>query len=83
MSKTKPKVISQDDFEAQLQSTPQVFDAVTLGISAKKDGGFNIIQTKVDSKTLEAGEVTVIDTAENKLEAVEKFKINVVRLGVI
>lgn len=85
MSKNKPKtgpVQSQEDFEAELKSEPQVFDAKTLGISPSKEG-FNIVLVKVDSKGLEAGEVEVIDTATTKFEAIEKFKINAIRLGVI
>lgn len=83
MSKGKVKVVSQDDFESELKSETQVFDSVTLGISPRKEGGYNVISVKVDSKGLEAGEVTIIDTAEHKFEAIEKFKIAVVRQGVI
>lgn len=74
--------VSQDEFEAELQSTPQVFDTVTLGI-AKTASGYNILKVSVDSKGLEAGEVEVLDTAESKWEANEKFKINVIKQGIL
>lgn len=83
MSKKTSAPISQEDFEAELQSVRQVFDAVTVGIAPKVGGGFNILKVSVDSKGLEAGVVEVIDTAEHKAEANEKFKINVVKLGVL
>jgi len=79
----KIKVVSQDDFEAELKSTPQVFDATGLGITLKEGGGFNIVSITLDSKGLKAGEVVVIDTAESKYEAIEKFKIKAIRLKVI
>lgn len=80
--KTKTEVVSSDDFEAALKSEPQVFDSVTLGV-VKTDIGYSIIKVLIDSKTLETGEVEVIDTAESKAEANEKFKINVIRLKVM
>lgn len=84
MAKTKTIApISQEDFEAELQSTPQVFDSVLLGISPRKEGGYNITKATLDSKSLEIGEVVVLDTAETKWEANEKFKINVIKQGVI
>lgn len=78
----KKEVQTQDGFEAELKGEPKVFDAVTIGIS-KTATGFNIIKVTVDSKGLEAGEVEVLDTAESKVEANEKFKINVVRQGIL
>ena len=83
MTKKTKVPVSQEDFEAELQSTPKVFDVVTLGISPKEGGGFNIIKVLVTSKGLEAGNVEVLDTAEDKFEAIEKFKINVVKQGVL
>lgn len=81
--KTKaPVVQSQDDFEAELQSTPKVYDTITLGI-AKTEKGFNILKVSVDSKGLEAGEVEILDTAESKWEANEKFKIAVIKQGIL
>lgn len=80
--KKKTEVISQDEFEAALKSEPQVFDAVTLGI-VKTETGYSILKVSVDSKGLEAGEVEVIDTADSRAEANEKFKINVIKLRVM
>lgn len=79
--KNKPQ--TQDDFESALQSTPQVFDSVTLGIAPRKEGGYNIVKISLDPRGLEAGEVEIIDTAEGKFEANEKFKINVIKLGIL
>lgn len=81
-SKVKAPV-SSDDFEAALKSEAQVFDSVAVGVIPRKEGGFNIVKIAVDSKGLEAGELTVLDTAETKWEATEKFKIYVVKQGVI
>jgi len=84
MSKNKPKTpISQEDFEAELKSEPKVFDALTLGMSPKDGGGYNIVTVSVASKGLQIGELKVIDTAESKSEAIEKFKLNAIRLKVI
>lgn len=79
MSKKKD---TQQDFEAELKGEPQVFDTVTIGI-AKTAVGYSILKVSVDSKGLEAGEVVVLDTAESKAEANEKFKINVVKQGIL
>lgn len=81
MSKNKKQ--SNDDFEAALKSEPQVFDGVAVTILKKAEGGYNIVKVALDSKSLEAGEVTLIDAADNKYEAIEKFKLNVVREGII
>lgn len=85
MSKNKKPAApqSQEDFESALKSEVQVFDSVAVGVIPRKEGGFNIIKITVDSKGLEAGEVIVLDTAETKWEATEKFKIYVVKQGVI
>ena len=83
MAKTKTTPIAtQSDFESELKSEPQVFDAVTIGI-AKTPAGYSILKVTVDSKGLEAGEVEVLDTADSKVEANEKFKINVIRQGIL
>lgn len=79
MSPKSKKPITNDDFESALKGEPQVFDSITLGIAPRKEGGFNIVKISLDSKGLEAGEVEVIDTAESKWEANEKFKINVIK----
>lgn len=83
MNKPKNKVVSSDEFESALKSEVQVFDSVAVGILPRKEGGYNIIKVTVDSKGLEAGEVLVLDTAESRYEANEKFKIYVVKQGVI
>lgn len=74
---------SQEDFEAELKGEPQVFDSLALGVIPKKGGGFNLVKIAIDSKGLEAGELEVIDTATDRSEATEKFKINVIRLGIL
>ena len=79
----KKEVQSQDDFEAELQSTPKVFDTPMLGISKKSDGGYNIVKVMIDARTLETTEVEVLETAETKWEANEKFKINVIKQGIL
>ena len=79
MSKKKD---TQQDFEAELKGDPQVFDTVTIGI-AKTATGYSILKVSVDSKGLEAGGVEVLDTADGKAEANEKFKINVVKQGIL
>lgn len=80
--KIEKHVTSDADFEAELKGEVQVFDTVTIGI-AKTATGFSILKVSVDSKGLEAGEVEVLATAESKVEANEKFKIHVVRQGVL
>lgn len=82
-SKKVKAPVSQDDFEAELKSEPLVFNTLTLGISPRSDGGFNIIKIPVDSKGLKTGELEILDTAESKFEANEKFKIHAIRQGVI
>ncbi len=81
MSKNKNK--THDDFEAQLKSEVPIFDGVATGVLKLDNGKFQIVKVEIDVKNLKAGEVTVLDTADHKAEAVEKFKINVVKLGVI
>ena len=74
---------SNDDFESELKSEVQTFDAIAVGSIKQTDGTYKIIKVAIDSKNLEAGTIEVLDTAEFRAEANEKFKINVVRLGVI
>jgi hypothetical protein len=81
MSKNK-KLASQDDFEAELKSEVQVFDSLALGI-IKTGTGYAIIKVPIDTKNLEAGALEILDTAENKWEANEKFKITVIKQGVM
>lgn len=83
MSKKPNKPQSQDDFESELKSEVQVFDQLAVTIVKIADRQFKIVKIPIDSKTLELGELEVIDTAESKPEAVEKFKIAVARNGII
>lgn len=82
---------TNDDFEAQLKSEvvtrnadpkPEM-DAVALTIVKNATGGYNLVKVNLDSKRLVAGEVEILDTAESKGEAGEKFKILVVRNGIL
>lgn len=84
MSKKQPTKAPEtnDEFEAALKSEPKVFDTVTLGIAKTKDG-YSIVKTYVNANSLEAGSVEILDTAENKWEANEKFKINVIKQGIL
>ncbi len=82
-TKNKKVPVSQDAFEAELKSEPQVFDGIAMGMVPRGDGGFRIVTVTLDTKSLEVGETTVVDTAESKAEAIEKFKINAIRLKVI
>ena len=83
MSKPTKKVQTQDDFESELKSEQQVFDQTAITIVKIADRQFQIVKISLDAKTLDVGKVEVIDTAESKQEAVEKFKINVARNGII
>lgn len=76
------KVKTQDEFEAELKSEVPSFDGVAVTI-LKKDGGYNIVKIPVDTKTLKTGQAEIVDTAESKAEAADKFKILVVRSGVL
>jgi hypothetical protein len=73
---------SDDAFEAALKSEPEVFDVTSLALSPTAEG-FNLVKITLASKTLNVGSVEVIDTAQSKAEAIEKFKINAIRLKVI
>lgn len=75
--------MTQDDFEAELQSKSAVFDQAAITIVKIKDRDFKIVKIPIDSTTLEVGKAEVVDTAEGKSEAVEKFKIAVARSGII
>lgn len=74
---------SQDDFESELKSEVQVFDGKAVTILQDSPREFRLVKITLDLKTLEVGTVEVVDTAASKPEAVEKFKILVVRNGVI
>lgn len=85
--KKKTEVVSQDEFEAALKSEvveKPVFnpDTTLLGI-AKTDTGFVVLKVRVDSKTGVSSNAETLDTAENKWEANEKFKIRAIKEGVL
>ena len=82
MSKAK-KVETQDEFEASLRSEPAVYDTVALSIVPRAEGGFHVIKVQIDSKSLKAGEIIVIDTVEERYQAADKFKYEVVANGLI
>ncbi len=75
---------SNEDFEAALKSEVKTSnpDTPLLGI-IKTDTGYALVKILVDAKTLETGDAEIIDTAENKWEANEKFKINVIKQGIL
>ena len=80
----KPVVIPlTEEIELAEFFAPNVYDGVALTIIKKADGAFLILKVEVDSEKLVAGAVTVLDTATNKFEANEKFKLNVVKHGII
>lgn len=58
-------------------------DAKAITIADDGKGGFNILLIELNSVTLETGKVSIIDTAGSRYEAVEKFKINVVKNKII
>lgn len=76
------KVKTQDEFESELKSETPTFDGLAVTI-LKKDGGYSIVKIPVDTKTLKTGTVEIVDSAENKADAAEKFKILVVRSGIL
>lgn len=85
--KTEAAPQTNDEFEAALKSeVPEKAqfnpDTPVLGI-VKTDTGFAVVKVMVDSKTLVTGQAELITTAENKWEANEQFKINVIKLGII
>lgn len=88
MAKKKQEApVSQEDFEAELQSAvpeKKQFnpDTPLVGI-AKTETGYALVKIMIDSKSLVAGAPEIIDTAENKWEANEKFKINVIKSGIL
>lgn len=75
------------DTEAGLDRVPEIvnpsFDSVALSIVKRVGGGFNIIKVEIDSVNLTAGKVTIVAVAEGRAESVEKFKINVVKAGIV
>jgi len=85
MSK-KNKAQTQDDFESELKgSTVEqvVFDGAALSIIKTSNKEYLIVKVPLDTKNLNAGELEVIGKAATKAEAVEKFKLQVVRNNII
>lgn len=82
MSKKKEALASQDEFEAELKSEVPVLDVPTIGI-VKTDTGYAVVKVLISGKDLTGDNIQVLETADNKFEANEKFKINVIKLGII
>lgn len=68
---------------AEVPSPDLTIDGVALSVVKKADGTFLIIKVELDSTKLIANKVEVIDTATGRFEATEKFKLNVVKHGLI
>jgi len=79
----KMNVQSQDDFEAELKGEPENFDAVAISIIKYSNSQYKVVSIPIDSKTLKVGELEVLHEVTNRPEAVEQFKISVVRNGII
>jgi hypothetical protein len=62
---------------------PTKYDLLAFTILKKEGGGYDIISVEIDSYTLSTGKVVVVATAEGRAESVEKFKINVVKAGIV
>lgn len=90
MSKKKTTPVTQDEFEAELQSVVEVPTEKTvhnpttplLGI-IKTDTGYSVVKILIDPKTLVTSPAEIISQAENKWEANEQFKINVIKQGIM
>jgi hypothetical protein len=90
MTKNK-KNLTQDEFEAALQSmpaevettTPFTADSVALSIVSDGKGGFNIVKVHLDSVNLTAGTVEVLENVPTKYEASDRFKFAVVQNGIL
>ena len=87
MSKNKSKnseVLNQDEFESALKSEEVSLDGTALSVVKKSNREFIIVKVPFDSVNLKvSGEVQVLDTAGDRSEATEKFKILVVKNGLI
>lgn len=77
------KVLSQDDFEAELKSTAPTFDAVAVSIIKYSNREYKVVSIPIDSKTLKTGELEVLHEVDNRPEAVELYKISIVRNHII
>lgn len=79
----KPKNIKTGDDGGLEVIIPEVYDLLAFTILKKEGGGYDILSVEIDSSTLSTGEVKVVATAEGRAESVEKFKINVVKAGIV
>lgn len=80
MSKNKQ---TQDEFEAELKGELPVYDRLAITILPKAGGGYNLAKILVDTKNLKAGALEIVDTADSRSEAAEKFKLLVVKNGIL
>ena len=88
MTKKVKEPPTHEEFEASLKGeapAKKAFnkDTVALTTVACKDGSYKVLQIEVDSEGMTTGEVKVIETAATKYEAAEKFKLAVVKNGLI
>lgn len=58
-------------------------DSVAVGHIRLPDGTFQIISVDVDSKTMKAGNISVVETCRDLGEALYEFKIAAVKLGLV
>lgn len=87
MSKNKNKsteTLNQDEFESALKSEELSLSGTALSVVKKSNREFIIVKVPFDNVNLKiAGEVEIVDIAGDRAEATEKFKILVVRNGII
>lgn len=85
MSKNnKRNEVTQDEFESALKSEVSSLDGTALGVVKKSNREFLIVKIPFDNINLSGtGQPEVVDTAGDRAEATEKFKILVVRNGLI
>jgi hypothetical protein len=87
MSKNKNKsveTLTQDEFESALKSEELSLDGIALSVVKKSNSEFLIVKVAFDNVNLKGtGELEILDTARDRAEATEKFKILVVRNGII
>jgi hypothetical protein len=85
MSKNnKRNEVTQDEFESALKSEVSSLDGTALSVVKKSNREFLIVKIPFDNINLSGtGQLEVVDTAGDRAEATEKFKILVVRNGLI
>jgi len=87
MTKKTKETPTHEEFEASLkgEDTKKAFKADTVALTtvACKDGSYKVLEIEVDSEGMTTGQVKVLETAASKYEAAEKFKLAVVRNGLI